>query len=80
LRSLREVLPTLSRQLLRCDPLEHKEGTTFLQVKKFMQVSLQYIRDALDIRQTLKPDSGYQAGYRISGRIFKSVLKCHIKY
>ena len=41
LRSVREVLPALSRQLLRCDPLEHKEGTTFIQAKNFMQVSRQ---------------------------------------
>jgi hypothetical protein len=38
LRSVKEVLPHLSRELIKCDPLEHKEGVTFLQVKKFMQV------------------------------------------
>ena len=40
LRSVKEVLPLLSRELIKCDPLEHKEGATFLQVKNFMQVPI----------------------------------------
>jgi hypothetical protein len=35
-----------------------------------------------DIRPILKPDTGYpvHSGYRISGRIFKSIFKCVVKY
>ena len=38
LGSVREVLPELSREYRRCDPKNHKEGQTFLQVKGFLQV------------------------------------------
>ena len=38
LGSVREVLPELSREYRRCDPKNHKEGETFLQVKGFLQV------------------------------------------
>ena len=36
LGSVREVLPELSREYRRCDPKNHKEGETFLQVQSII--------------------------------------------
>ena len=33
------VLPTMSTQYLKCDPMQHKQGETYLEVTKLLQVS-----------------------------------------
>ena len=38
MNSIKLVLPTMSREIVRCDPTEHKQGETYLEITKLLQV------------------------------------------
>jgi len=46
MNSIKMVLPTMSRQYMKCDPPEHKKGETYLEVTKLLQG---YIENEVDM-------------------------------
>ena len=57
--SIKQVLPTMSKDLLRCDPKDHKEGETYFEITKLLQVSQENLKVPLTFflllhRATLK--------------------------
>lgn len=39
MKSMLSVLPNMSTQYLKCDPIKHKQGETYLEVTKLLQVN-----------------------------------------
>ena len=46
--AVQAVLPSLSRQFHRCDPAQHKQGETHLELTKLLQVTFSVVICSLD--------------------------------
>jgi len=53
MNSIKMVLPTMSKEFMKCDPKEHKDGETYIEITKLLQG---YIENEVDMneRQTCK--------------------------
>jgi len=50
MNSIKLVLPTMSREIVRCDPPEHKQGETYLEITKLLQG---YIENEVDMNDRM---------------------------
>jgi len=56
--SIKQVLPTMSKDLLRCDPKDHKEGETYFEITKLLQG---YIENEVDMNDRMTCKSSCSA-------------------
>ena len=43
MNSIKLVLPNMSREFMKCDPPQHKQGETYLEITKLLQVGFSYL-------------------------------------
>jgi len=58
MNSIKQVLPTMSKDLMRCDPKNHKEGETYLEITKLLQG---YIENEVDMNDRMTCKSSCSA-------------------
>ena len=60
MNSIKMVLPTMSKEFMKCDPKEHKDGETYIEITKLLQVCISDFQVNLML--------GLYLGYRVTLR------------